>query len=162
MRSGWQALDKASFGLIYGAIMVLSILMALDHQPSAPYRPAIILFGSMLAMTLARALAALLSHGLETGEKIMNVAAFRAAWSGSHPILTVAIVPTAFCIVAGLGWVNVVMAFFLSQFYCVVLLAIMGARTGWIISGGIWHPFMGALSAGGFGSSLAAMRYALT
>ncbi|HAJ45637.1 MAG TPA: hypothetical protein DCL54_03535, partial [Alphaproteobacteria bacterium] len=63
------------FGLIYGAILVLSILMALDLQPDAPFKPAIILFGSVLAMTLARALAALLSHAAETGERIMNAAA---------------------------------------------------------------------------------------
>lgn len=34
--SGWQRLDKAAFGIIYGAIMVLSILMAAGDHPEAP------------------------------------------------------------------------------------------------------------------------------
>jgi hypothetical protein len=159
---GWQRLERASFGLIYGAIMVLSILMALEFQPNAPFRPAAILFGSVLAMTLARTLAALFSHGVETGERIMNIAAVRAAWQGSHHILVAAYLPTALFMAAGLGWLVAQTALSLSQLYCVLTLAILGARAGWVIRGGLWHSVLGAASAGGLGSLLAAMRHVLS
>lgn len=160
-RLGWRPVDKASFGLIYGAVLVLSILMALDIHPHAMFRPAIILFGSVLAMALARALAELLAHAVETGERIMTVTAFRAAWRGSHPILSVANLPTALFIATGLGWLAAEAALYLSQLYCILILGILGARAGWIISGGLWHPLLGAVSAGGMGFLLAAMKYAL-
>lgn len=158
---GWQSVDRASFGLIYGAILVLSVLMALDLHPEAPLRPALILFGSVLAMTLARALAELLSHGVETGERIMKPAAFRAAWRGSHPILTVVNLPTALFIADGSGWLPAESALYLSQLYCILILAIVGARAGWNIGGGLWHPLVGAVAAGGLGFLLAAMKRAL-
>ncbi len=160
-RVGWQSVDKASFGLIYGAILVLSILMALDLRASAPFRPAMVLFGSVLAMALARALAELLSHAVATGERIMRAAAFREAWRGSHPILTMANLPSALFVAAGLGWLTTDAAFDLSQLYCILVLATMGARAGWIISGGALHSLIGAVSAGGLGFVLAAMKYAM-
>ena len=159
---GWEPLERASFGLIYGAIMVLSILMALDFQPNVPFRPAAILFGSVLAMTLARTLAALFSHGVESGERIMNIAAVRAAWRGSHHILVAAYLPTAVFMAAGLGWLTTEAALFLSQLCCVLTLAILGARAGWVIRGGFGHSVLGAASAGGLGSLLAAMRHVLS
>jgi hypothetical protein len=157
----WSQVEKASFGLIYGAILVLSILMALNLQPDAPLKPAIILFGSVLAMTLARALAALLSHAAETGERIMNAAAFRAAWRGSHSILAVANLPTALFIAAGFGWLTAEAALSISQVYCILILGTLGARVGWIVRGGHWYPLLGAVSAGGVGFFLAAMKYAM-
>jgi hypothetical protein len=33
---GWQPVEKAAFGLIYGAIMVLSLLMALGDAARGP------------------------------------------------------------------------------------------------------------------------------
>jgi hypothetical protein len=50
----WTALERGAFGLIYGAIMVLSLLIALDNQVRSPVAMAIILFGSILAISLAR------------------------------------------------------------------------------------------------------------
>lgn len=161
-RLSWQSVDQASFGLIYGSIMVLSVLLALDPDSSAPFRPAIVLFGSVLAMTLARSLAELLAHGVVTGERIMKVNAMRSAWAGSQSILTVANVPTVFLIAAGCGWMGVEIAFTLLQIYCIVVLAGLGARAGWVISGGLWHPLLGAVSAGGLGSLLAVMKYAMS
>jgi uncharacterized membrane protein len=158
---GWHSIEKSSFGLIYGAIMVLSVLMALDLSTNAPFRPAIILFSSVLSMALARTLAALLSHAMETGEPVMTVAALRAAWSGSHPIMTVANVPTALFTTTGFGWLAADTTLYLSQLYCIVILCVLGARVGWVISGGFWHPLVGAVSAGGLGGVLAAMKYAL-
>ncbi len=67
---GWQRLDNASFGMIYGAITVLAILMAAGSSPGSPLETATVLFGSVLAITLAKAFAELMAHAIETGERI--------------------------------------------------------------------------------------------
>jgi len=158
---GWQPLEKAAFGLLYGAIMVLSLLMALGETPKAPFEPALVLFGSVLAMTLAKAFAELLSHAIETGERLLTAKAFQAAWAHSHPTLMVANVPTVSFVAAGLGWLTMDAATTLSQAFCVGILALLGARVGWVISRGWWLSIGGALFAGGLGSALAFMKYAI-
>ncbi len=160
-RLNWASLEREAFGLIYGAIIVLSLLMALAPQPVAPFKPAAVLFGSVLAMTLARALAALIAHSIETGERMLRLSAMRAAWRGSHPILFVAHLPTALFIASGLGWLSLATAMFVSQLFCVLILVIFGARVGWVISHGPLLPVLGALFAGGLGCALALLKYAI-
>lgn len=160
-RLRWQTLEREAFGLIYGAIIVLSLLMAFSPQPGAPFKPAAVLFGSVLAMTLARALAALIAHSIETGERMLRFPAMRAAWRGSHPILFVAHLPTGLFLASGLGWISLKEAVLLSQLFCILILVIFGARVGWVISHGVWLPIGGALFAGGLGTGLAMMKYVL-
>ena len=160
-RLRWATLEREAFGLIYGAIIVLSLLMALAPEPVAPFKPAIVLFGSVLAMTLARALAALIAHSIETGERMMRMSAIRSAWRGSHPILFVAHLPTALFMASGLGWILPEAAMLISQLFCILILVIFGARVGWVISHGPWLPLLGALFAGGLGSALALLKYAI-
>lgn len=155
--SGWQRIDKASFGLIYGAIMVLSILLAAGAHPEAPYRMAAILFGSVLAITLAKTFADLISHALDSGDRI-TFAAWGASWHHSYPTLAVANLPTLFFIAAGLGWMTTETALFLSQGLCVALLATLGGRVGWVIDARIFPAILGALLSGGFGLALAVLK----
>ncbi|SFQ65436.1 hypothetical protein SAMN05421853_11656 [Roseivivax halotolerans] len=158
---GWKPLEKAAFGLIYGAIMVLSLIMALGDTPDAPFEPAMVLFGSVLAVTLAKAFSELLSHGIETGERILSRRALLTAWQHSHPTLLVANVPTALFLAVGLGWLTTDAATALSQVFCVAILVMLGARFGWVVSRGAWLPVAGALFAGGVGSALALLKYAI-
>ena len=160
-RLRWQTLEREAFGLIYGAIMVLSILMAFAEQPAGRFKPAVVLFGSVLAMTLARALAALISHSIETGERMLRVSAMRAAWRGSHPIMTVAHLPTVLFLASGFGWISLQSAVLVSQLFCILILVVFGARVGWVVSRGPWLPVVGALSAGGLGAGLAMLKYVL-
>jgi len=160
-RLRWASLEREAFGLIYGAIIVLSLLMALSPEPVTPFKPAAVLFGSVLAMTLARALAALIAHSIETGERMLRLAAMREAWRGSHPILFVAHLPTALFLASGLGWLSLGMASVVSQLFCILILVIFGARVGWVISHGPWLPILGALFAGGLGSALALLKYVI-
>ena len=86
----WPPVERAAFGLMYGAILVLSLLLALGETHEAPFKPALVLFGSVLAASLAKAFAEFLSHGIETGERILTRKALKRAWTHSHPTLTVA------------------------------------------------------------------------
>lgn len=160
-RFGWQPVERAAFGLIYGAIMVLSLLLALGDTPEAPFEPALVLFGSVLAVTLAKAFSELLSHGIETGERILTRKAFLTAWQHSHPTLTVANMPTVLFLAAGLGWLTMDLATSLSQAFCVVILIGLGARVGWVINHSWWLPLGGALFAGSVGFALAVLKHAI-
>lgn len=160
-RLRWQTLEREAFGLIYGAIIVLSLLMAFAPQPNTPFKPAAVLFGSVLAMTLARAFAALIAHSIETGERMLRFAAMRSAWRGSHPILFVSHLPTALFLASGFGWLSLQTAVFVSQLFCILILVVFGGRVGWVISHGPWLAIGGALFAGTLGSGLAAMKYVL-
>jgi len=157
----WGSVHRASFGLIYGSILVLSLLMAMDEVRDGPFEAALVLFGSVLAVTLAKIFAEVLSHGMETGERILTRKAFGAAWSHSHSTLLVANVPTAIFVVAGFGWLDVATATAIAQVFCVFVLVVLGARVGWVINHSWWLPIGGALFAGSVGVGLAAMKYAI-
>jgi hypothetical protein len=73
-----QRMDAATFGVIYGAIMMLSVLLSLGAHPFNPLGIAVILFGSVLAIAMARAFAGVMAHSIETGERITRHA-FRDA-----------------------------------------------------------------------------------
>jgi len=157
----WGPVHQASFGLIYGSILVLSLLMAMDTVRDGPFEGALVLFGSVLAVTLAKVFAELLSHAMETGERILTRKAFGTAWSHSHSTLLVANVPTAFFVVAGLGWLGVETATGLAQVFCILVLVVLGARVGWVINHSWWLPIGGALFAGSVGFALALLKYAI-
>ena len=154
-----KSIDQAALGLIYGAILVLSLLMTLEAEPATPYRPAIVLFWSVLAVTLAKAFSELLAHALQTRERFLTRKAIAAAWRHSHPTLTVANLPTLLVLAAGHGLVDFAFATAASQVFCVAILAFIGGRVGWVIRPGSWLPIGGAAFVGGIGCVLATMKY---
>ncbi len=157
----WRPFDRAAFGTIYSAIMVLSILMALEREPTAPFRPAIVLFGSILAMTLARSFAALISHAIETGERMMTPPALQRAWAGSQSTFAVVLLPTALFTAVGIDSLKLQTAVLVSQLYCILILVVFGGRVGWVVGRDIWLPIIGATCAGALGFALAALKYAM-
>lgn len=158
--SGWQRLDHAAFGIIYGTIMVLSILLAQGSHPAAPLETAVVLFGSVLAITLAKAFAEFLGHALEAKER-MTRHSWRAAWRHSTPTLAVANLPTAFFLGAWQGWIDPSTALLASQVVCVTLLAVLGARAGWVLDHRVIPAILGALFVGGIGAILSVVKYVI-
>jgi hypothetical protein len=161
LKGNWNALDEAALGVIYGSILVLSILMALEEVPVAPFRPALVLFGSILAVTLAKAFSELLAHAVQTHEKILTQASWVAAWRQSRATLAVVNLPTLAILAAGLGWIDFHSAVSVSQAFCVTMLAILGARVGWSIHPNSWLPIAGAFFVGGIGTGLAVLKYVI-
>lgn len=157
----WLPVERVAFGLIYGAILVLSLLMAAGENTDMKVKTALVLFGSVLAVTLARGFAELVAHAIETGERMLTRRALCSAWNGSHPTLAVVVLPTALFLAAGLGLCSAGLATVLSQAYCIAILVLFGARVGWVICHGPWLSIAGAFFAGGIGSALAAMKYVL-
>lgn len=153
-------LDKAAFGIIYGAVMVLSILLAQGSHPTPPLETAVVLFGSVLAITLAKAFAEFLGHALEARERITRHS-WRAAWCHSTPTLAVANVPTALFLVAWPGWIDPQTALVASQGLCVALLAALGARAGWVLDRRVLPAILGAVFVGGIGVFLSVMKHVI-
>ena len=157
----WRPIDQAAMGLIYGAVLVLSLLMALEETPDAAFRPAIVLFGSVVAVTLAKLFSELLAHAIQTHARVLTATNWVAAWRHAHPTLSVANLPTLAILASGLGWIEFSVAVAVSQVFCVAILVVLGARVGWSVSPGSWLPYWGAVCAGGIGSALAGLKHAI-
>jgi len=153
-------LDRSAFGIVYGAITVLAILLAAGAHPGPPFEMAAVLFGSVLSITLAKAFAELLAHALDTGERITRFA-WGKAWRHSSPTLAVANLPALLFCAAGLDWIGPDRALVLSQGLCVALLALLGARVGWVLDGKAGPAILGAVFAGGVGLALAILKYVI-
>ena len=156
--AGWKRLDNAAFGIVYGAITVLAILMAAGAHPGTPFETAAVLFGSVLAITLAKTFAEFLAHALDSGERLTR-SGWRAAWHHSTPTLAMANLPTLLFVASVLGWLATETALFASQAVCVALLAAIGARIGWVLDRSVFRACAGALFAGGIGVLLAVMKH---
>ncbi len=156
--SGWQRLDHAAFGIIYGTIMVLSILLAQGSSPAPPLETAVVLFGSVLAITLAKTFAEFLGHALEAKTR-MTRDSWRAAWRHSTPTLAVANLPTALFLAAWMGWIEPGTALLASHVLCIALLATLGARAGWVLDHRVVPAILGAFFVGGIGAVLSVVKY---
>ncbi|TNF59762.1 MAG: hypothetical protein EP307_09730 [Rhodobacteraceae bacterium] len=156
----WARLDGAAGGLIYGAIMVLAILMAMEGHMGAPFETAVILFGSVLAITLAKAFAELLGEALGSGQR-MKRGAIRSAWRHSYPTLAAANVPTLLFCAAGLGWIGTADAFDTAQVFSIALLSLVGARVGWILDRSVVSTILGSAFAGGIGLAIAVLKFVI-
>lgn len=161
LQPDWNRIDQAALGLIYGSITVLSLLLALEEAPATPHRPAIVLFGSVFAVTLAKVFSEVLAHAVQTHERILTRTAWTTALRGTRPILAVANMPTIVILAAGFGWISFAFAVSLSQVFCVVVLVLLGIRIGWAIHPKSWLPLGGAIFVGGIGSALAALKFVI-
>jgi hypothetical protein len=156
--NGWERLDHAALGIIYGAIAVLSVLMAVQDHAEAPVETAVVLFGSTLAVTLAKAFAELLSRALDTGER-MTRGAWKRAWGHSRPTLVTANLATLMFVLAAVGVISAETAVAGSQIICVAFLLLLGARVGWVLDRTVISGVLGAVFAGGIGLLLAGLKY---
>lgn len=156
----WSSLDAAAFGIIYGSVTSLALLMAMSAHPDGPLASAAALFGSVLAIALAKAFADVMSTAIDTGEKITRKT-IAASWHHARVMLVAANLPTLFFVAASFGLWPFAMAVTMSQAYCTVLLMLVGARVGWRIDGTVRSAFLGAVFAGGVGLALALMKYVL-
>ena len=158
--TGWKRLDGAAFGIVYGAITVLSILMAAGAHSGAPFETAVVLFGSVFAITLAKTFAEFLAHALDSGERLTR-SGWRAAWHHSTPTLATANLPTLLFVASGLGLIDAGTALLASQAVCVLLLAAIGARIGWVLDHAVTAAAAGTFFSGGIGALLAVMKHVI-
>ena len=158
--SMWRRMDAAASGLLYGTIASLSVLMTMEAHPEHPLRMAAALFGTVLAITLAKAFAEVMAAALKTGRGAARPR-LRESWRHASPTLIAANLPTALILAAGVGLLSLDRAIAWSQGFCVLLLILLGARVGWVVGGGALATGLGALYTGGIGLALATLKYVL-
>lgn len=156
----WQRVDMASFGMIYGSVTVLGLLMAMGAHPDEPLDAAAVLFGSVLAISLAKAFAEVMSNAIETRERITRQALSKS-WHHASTTLIAANLPTLIFLASAIGLWTVDRAVSLSQIYCTALMMLVGGRVGWRLDGSGISAILGALFAGGVGLGLALLKYLL-
>jgi hypothetical protein len=168
-QDGWFRLDGAIFGLIYGSITVLSLLMAMGPTGQNPFVMAAVLFGSVLAITLAKAFALVMEDTLRGSAGGSPPAAsspgdrptFAEAWHHSRPVLVAANMPALIIGGAGFGLLSLAQAILLAEVFTVGLLGVLGGRVGWVVGRRARTALLGALFTGGIGAALAGAKHIL-
>jgi len=156
----WQRLDSAAFGIIYGSVTVLALLMAMGSHPGSALTSAAALFGSILGIALAKAFAEVMSDAIEARARISRQA-FARSWAHAQTTLIAANLPTLFFIAAAAGLGTTGSAIALSQVYCIGLLMLVGGRVGWRLDTSWLSAVLGALFAGGVGLALALLKHVI-
>ena len=100
-------------------------------------------------------------HPIGAGNQRMERVAWRSAWKHSYPTLAVANLPTLLFCAVGLGWIDVELALGAAQIFAVALLALIGARAGWVLDRSVLSAVLGAAFAGGAGLALAVLKFVI-
>ena len=145
-------IDQAAFGVVYGSITVLAVLMAV-HLPVESYvKQAAVLFLTVFAVALAKAFAEICERMLASGQAATWHDA-REVWQHSRTVLLAANGPTLAFLLAAIGLVSGATALVLAQILALGLLIYFGARIGWRVSG---HT-VGALTGAAVTTSMAVL-----
>lgn len=156
-----RRVEESAFGVIYGAITVLSLLMAFPAAEDDAVRAALVLFGSIVAVVLAKAFAEISAETLRTGRRLGRTGLV-AAWRHSRTSLVAANGPSLAIALSATGLYPFASGVVLAQLLAVALLAAYGFRIGSVVYGGRILPatLHGAFT-GGTGVVLAALKYLL-
>lgn len=155
-----RRIDDAAFGVVYGSITVMALLMAMHSPIEDPGRQALILFGSVFAVALAKAYAEICERMLKSG----NAATWddvRAVWLHSQTVLLAANGPTVVFTLAALGLITSDTALVLAQVLAIALLGWFGGRIGWRIRATLFSVIIGAALAGGIGTLVTLLKFIL-
>lgn len=156
----WARVDASAFGMIYGSVTALGLLMAMEAHPDSPLMAAIVLFGTVLAISMAKAFADIMSTAIDAGQRISRKQ-LAESWHHSRDTLVAANLPTHFFLASVFELWPVTTAVSLSQIYCIVLLMLVGARVGWRADGRVLSGVLGAVVAGAVGVALAVMKFVI-
>ncbi len=159
----WSHVGKRKTGAHFCAtcsVTVLATLLAFGHSAHDPIKTALILFGSVLAMTLAKAFAQVSSDAVHDRRQAGR-ADFRQAWHHTAPTLAAANVPALMIAGAATGLYDIHRALALSQVYAIVILALLGYSIGWVIYRRAWPAMLNAIFTGSIGLGLALLKYVM-
>ncbi len=95
-------IDEAAFGVVYGSITVMALLMGVQPPIDDPGHKAILLFGSVFAVAVAKAYAEICERILQSGHAA-TWSDVRAVWHHSRTVLLAANGPTLAFLLAALG-----------------------------------------------------------
>jgi len=153
-----RRIDDAAFGVVYGSVSVLALLMA-THLPIADAgRQAGLLFFTVFAVALAKAFAEICERMLQSGTAATWQDA-REVWNHSQTVLLAANGPTLAFALAAFGVISVAQAVWLAQVLALALLSYFGARIGWRIGGTVVSAFVAAAVTSGIGMLVSLFKF---
>lgn len=153
-----RKVDDAAFGVIYGTITVLSLLMAM-HQPiESAFRTAVILFGAVIAVAMAKAYAEVCEKMLASGQPAGS-ADLRSAWAHSRTVLLAANGPALCFLLAGFGLISTNTAFIAAQVVALGAMVYFGGHIGWRVRGTRSAVLVGAAVTALIGLLISSMKY---
>lgn len=153
-------IEKNAFGVIYGSVTVMALLMATGHGDGGALKTAVILFGSIFAIVLAESFAKISSDAVQQRQSF-GWAEVRHGWHHSRPTLIAANIPTALIAGSSLGIYSFDTAIAFAQISAISLLAVYGYSIGWVIYRRSVPGLLHAAFTSGIGVSLAAVKYML-
>lgn len=153
-----RQIDQAAFGVVYGSITVLALLMAAHSPIEYPGRQAIMLFLAVFAVALAKAFAEICERVLQSGQSA-NWSDIREVWQHAQTVLIAANGPTLAFVLAAAGVISGDMALLLAQILVFGLLAYFGARIGWRVSCTMFGVAVGVAVTGGIAGLVSLLKF---
>lgn len=142
---------------VYGAILVLALLLALQQHPPGPFHAALLVAGTILAVLAAETYADLLGVEVDMGrpptrdqrrEKLRELAVVTGAAEG--PVLVL--------VLAGLGLMDKQLAFQVAVWITIGLLFLAGFLARWLSGRSFWASLQSSCAVGGLGIALAIFK----
>lgn len=153
-------IEHNAFGVIYGSVTVMALLMATGHENDTPIQTAVVLFGSIFAIVLAETFAKISSDAVQNRQSF-GWAEIRHGWQHSRPTLLAANISTLLILASATGVYTYHTGVILAQISAISLLALYGYSIGWVI---YRRPVPGLLHGAftsGIGLALALIKYIL-
>lgn len=155
-----RQIDEAAFGVVYGSITVMALLIGLHAPIEDPGRQALLLFGSVFVVAVAKAYAEICERMLQSGNAA-TWADVSAVWSHSRTVLLAGNGPTLAFVLAALGLFSADTALVAAQILAIGLLSWFGGRIGLRVRGTILAMFLGAAVTGGLGLIVTTLKVVL-
>jgi len=155
-----RQIDEAAFGVVYGSITVMALLMTVHPPIEDPGRKAVLLFGTVFVVAVAKAYAEMCERMLTSG----NAATWsdiKAVWKHSQTVLLAGNGPTVAFLLSALGLLSAETALRVAQLLALGLLGWFGGRIGWRVRGSVPSMMIGAVLTGGIGLLITALKVLL-
>jgi hypothetical protein len=157
--NAWIArIETNAFGVIYGSVTVMALLLATGHGNAGPVETAVILFGSIFAIVLAETFAKISADAVQIRQPF-GWAELRQGWVHSKPTLIAANIPTLLVAAAASGIYSLETGVILAQISATGLLEIYGYSIGWVIYGRTVPGVLHAAFTSGIGLALALVKF---
>jgi hypothetical protein len=143
---------------VYGAILVLALLLALQKHPPGPYNAAVLVAATLVAVLAAEAYADLLGLEIDLGRPVTR--GERRAKLRELGVVTVAAEgPVAVFLLAGLGVIEDDLAFRLAVWMTIGTLFLAGFLARWLAGRSLLASLASACVTGGIGIALAVLKH---
>lgn len=143
---------------VYGAILVLALLLALQQHPPGPWNAAVLVGGTLLAVLAAETYADILGMEVDQGRPATREER-QAKWRELGVVMVAAEGPVLVFVLAGLGVLDEDLAFRLAVWITIGVLFTEGFLARWLAGRSLLASLTSACVVGGIGVGLAVLKH---